>query len=175
MHTEAATVVDRLRQSRSLPWLRVLDDAELDWPAEPDEPDDAPEDVVEPYRWLLERVGDGVRLTQAGYLPSALVTETMTTLGWADDWIGKQNREDQTLPVLELRESAQRFGLLRKNRGQLLVTKVGKCSTTRSDCGGTSPRDCRMRGRNRSGTPECYISSPSPPAEPWTTRCSPRA
>jgi hypothetical protein len=123
VRTEVATVVDRLRQSRSLQWLRVLDDADLHGPAEPDE---ALEDIVAPYRWLLERVGDGVRLTQAGYLPPALVTEAMTTLGWADDWPGKHNREDQTLPILDLRESAQRFGLLRKSRGQLLVTKTGR-------------------------------------------------
>ena len=82
--------------------------------------------AVAPYRWLLERVGSGVRLTQAGYLPPALVSEAMVALDWQDEWIGKHNREDQTLPILELRESAQRFGLLRKNRGQLLVTKAGR-------------------------------------------------
>ena len=59
-------------------------------------------------------------MTQAGYLPPAMVTAAMTELGWADDWYGKNNREDMTLPVLELRESAQRFGLVRKYRGQLL-------------------------------------------------------
>jgi hypothetical protein len=117
-------VVDRLRQARSLPWLRVIDDAELDRPVDPDE---APDAVVHPYRWLLERVGSGgLRLTQAGYLPPVLVSEAMTALGWQGDWIGKQNREDQTLPILELRESAQRFGLLRKSRGHLLVTKAGR-------------------------------------------------
>jgi hypothetical protein len=68
----------------------------------------------------------GVRLTQAGYLPPALVAEAMAALGWQDDWPGKHNREDLTIPILELRESAQRFGLLRKHRGQLLVTKVGR-------------------------------------------------
>jgi Plasmid pRiA4b ORF-3-like protein len=121
---EISEVVERLRRSRSPYWLRVIDDAELERCAE-DEPTPAP--VVAPYEWLLKRVGDdGVRLTQAGYLPPALVTEAMAALGWQDDWIGKHNREDLTLPVLELRESAQRFGLLRKNRGRLLVTKVGR-------------------------------------------------
>jgi hypothetical protein len=117
------TIVDRLRDARSLSWLRVIDDADLDHPAEQD---DAPDVVVAPYRWLLETVGDGVRLTQAGYLPPAFVTEAMAALGWQDDWPGTHNREVQTLPILELRESAQRCGLLRKNRGQLLVTRVGR-------------------------------------------------
>jgi hypothetical protein len=128
MRSEVQVVVDRLRRARSLPWLRVIDDAELDHPVEPDQ---APDAVVSCYRWLLGRVGSGVRLTQAGYLPPVLVSEAMTALGWQDDWIGKHNREDQTLPILELRESAQRFGLLRKSRGQLLITKTGR--TVRDD------------------------------------------
>ncbi len=80
-------------------------------------------------RWLLTRVADGVRLTQAGYPTPAVVSEAMTELGWRDDWIGKGNREDLTIPVLELRESAQRFGLLRKNRGQLPSRRAGPGTT----------------------------------------------
>ena len=123
MNSEITDVVERLRDLRSVPWLRVLDAARLDEPAD-DEPD--PGTVVDPYAWFLGRLGEGVRLTQAGYLPPAFVSEVMTTLGWSEDWIGKQNREDQTLPVLELREAVQRLGLVRKNRGQLLVTKLGR-------------------------------------------------
>ena len=73
MRSEVEEVVERLRQARSLAWLRVIDDAELDKPATSKE---RPEFVVEPYRWLVERVGSGVRLTQAGYLPPAMVTGT---------------------------------------------------------------------------------------------------
>ena len=119
---DAAELMDRLRRSRSVPLLRLVDDAGLDAGRTP-EPDPA---AVEPYRWLLARVGDGVRLTQAGYLPPAIVTETMRSLGWDADWIGKQNREDQTLPVLLLRDSARRFGLLRTSRGVLLRTVAGR-------------------------------------------------
>jgi hypothetical protein len=102
--------------------LRLIDDAALEG-APPGLPEAG---VVESYRWLLARVGDGVRLTQAGHLPPALVAETLQHLGWADDWIGKPNREDQTLPVLDLRDSAQRLGLLRKHRGTLLPTVAGR-------------------------------------------------
>ncbi len=38
---------------------------------------------------------------------------------------GKRNREDLTEPVRRLRTSAQRLGLLRVNRGRLLVTNAG--------------------------------------------------
>lgn len=82
METLAAEVVDRLRSARSLSWLRAIDAAELDAPVE-EEPD--AEIVVAPYIWLLGRVGDGVKLTQAGYLPLAMVTAAMTELGWTAD------------------------------------------------------------------------------------------
>jgi Plasmid pRiA4b ORF-3-like protein len=79
--------------------------------------------MARPYAWLLNRVGDdGIRLTGAGYLPPAQVEAAMTDLGLGEEWIGKGNRENQTLPVLHLRESAARMGLLRKRHGMLLLT-----------------------------------------------------
>ena len=63
--TETEAAIDRLRQSRSRPVLRLIG-TRLDHPADADAAV-----VVEPYRWLLERIGDGVKLTQAGYLPPA--------------------------------------------------------------------------------------------------------
>jgi hypothetical protein len=77
--------------------------------------------MVRPYLWLLHRVGpEGLALTQAGWLPPAVVSDATRELGWEDRWIGKHNREDQTPPVRYLRESAQRLGLLRKAKGRLL-------------------------------------------------------
>ncbi|MBP2369081.1 plasmid pRiA4b ORF-3 family protein [Pseudonocardia parietis] len=95
--------------------------------AMPDEPAaldaDTAARMVRPYTWLLDRVGDrGITLTSAGYLPPAHVEAAATELGLDDEWIGKHNRENQTLPVLELRESARKAGLLRKYRGKLLLT-----------------------------------------------------
>ena len=48
-----------------------------------------------------------------------------TELGLHEDWIGAGNRDSETLPVLRLRETAQEFGLLRKARGHLSVTRRG--------------------------------------------------
>src|SRR5690606_11058927 len=79
------------------------------------------------YRWLLHRLGEGgVRLPAAAYLPPTRVKEAFEELSLADEWIGAGNREDLTVPVLELRESAQRLGLLRKYRGRLLPTVRGR-------------------------------------------------
>ena len=85
----AAEIVDRVRSVRSLSWLRAIDAADFDAPVT-EEPD--ADVVVAPYRWLLDRVGDGVKLTQAGYLPPTVVEAAMTKLGWAEDWYGKNNR-----------------------------------------------------------------------------------
>ncbi|MGI8696821.1 MAG: plasmid pRiA4b ORF-3 family protein [Mycobacteriales bacterium] len=83
--------------------------------------------MVAPYTWLLDRVGDvGIKLTGAGYLPPSHVEAAVTELGLAPEWIGKGNREIQTMPVMSLRESAQKMGLLRKHRGSLDLTVRGR-------------------------------------------------
>lgn len=83
--------------------------------------------MVHPYAWLLDRVGaDGIKLTSAGYLPPVHVSAAFTELGLASEWYGQGSRENDTLPVLRLRESAQKLGLVRKNRGRLLLTQRGR-------------------------------------------------
>lgn len=82
--------------------------------------------ATRPWRVLLRHVGDGVALTQAGYLPPAVVQAVYDELGLAERWIGKGNREDLTLPVLGLREQAQELGLLRKAKGRLSPTAAGR-------------------------------------------------
>ncbi|MHA7283176.1 hypothetical protein [Arthrobacter sp. TMS2-4] len=67
-----------------------------------------------------------MNLTTAGWLPPAVVYQAMTELGWAEHWHGEANREDQTLPVLRLRESAQRLGLIRRIKGRLVLTAAAR-------------------------------------------------
>jgi hypothetical protein len=81
---------------------------------------------VRPFTVLLDTVGDGVKLTAAGYLPPAVVQTIFDELGMGDEWIGKGNREDLTVPVLQLRETAQRLKLLRKSKGRLVPTARGR-------------------------------------------------
>lgn len=101
--------------------LHLAADAHLDTAASVD-PDTAAR-MVHPYRWIVDRVGaDGIRLTAAGYLPPAHVRATVDELELRDEWIGAGNREVDTVPVLQLRESAQELGLLRKTRGHLHTT-----------------------------------------------------
>jgi hypothetical protein len=104
---------------------RLIADAELDQAVDID-PDTAAR-MVAPYSWLLERVGaGGIKLTGAGYLPPVHVEAAVAELGLAEEWIGKGNRELQTLPVLSLRETAQTLGLVRKHKGALVLTPRGR-------------------------------------------------
>lgn len=85
------------------------------------------EEATRRYRHLLTTIRDGVKLTQAGYLPPALVKQLFAELNLGDDdWPFPPSREDATLPVLMLRESAIALGLLRKQHGRLLPTAAGK-------------------------------------------------
>ena len=83
--------------------------------------------MLGPYLGLLELVGDaGIQLTQAGYLPPAMVQALAEMLRLDDIWIGKNNRESLTYPVLDFRESAQRLGLVRKAHNRLSLTRAGR-------------------------------------------------
>lgn len=83
--------------------------------------------MIRPFGWLMAAVGvDGLALTSAGWMPPATVLAGMTELGWLDEWIGKGNREDLTPPIAMLREAAQRIGLVRVQKGRLLLSAAAK-------------------------------------------------
>lgn len=117
-------VIDRL----STPARFAIDD----WLAAPgwDEPasftDEEAAALSTPYRVLLEAVGAGLTLTAAGYLPPRVVEAIYGAARLENEWIGKGNREDQTWPVLDLRERCRRYGLVRKAKGRLLPTVRGR-------------------------------------------------
>jgi hypothetical protein len=85
--------------------------------------------MVRPYTWLLERVGDeGIRLTDAGHLTPDEVAAVIEALGLAGTSSRRESpvrRENQAPTVVQLRESAQTTGLVRKQRGRLLLTATG--------------------------------------------------
>ncbi|WP_435106529.1 plasmid pRiA4b ORF-3 family protein [Nocardiopsis synnemataformans] len=103
----------------------MVDRAGLTEPAQVDEA--AARRMTAPYAWLLEHAGaEGLPLTQMGYLKPADVEASADVLGLRGDWVGKLNREDQTVPVRVFRETAQRMKLLRRYRGKLMRTPAGR-------------------------------------------------
>lgn len=88
-----------------------------------------PDGAAGPLRWLLERVGDGLTLTPAGYLPTSVVAEAKQ---WYEDWIlpGFATRSESDLPpLLVLREFAQSRKLLTKRGRRLAVSATGRAAT----------------------------------------------
>jgi hypothetical protein len=92
-----------------------------------DEPDaESKHRMVRPWLHLLSLVGAGVKLTAAGWLPPAFVSRIAADLDLLEPWMGRGNREEYTVPVRIIRESAMALGLLRKANGRLLPTKLGQ-------------------------------------------------
>jgi len=123
--TLVAELVDRMPPALRPEFRSYVDTAQLQLPPEVEA--EVAERMVAPFLWLIRRVGpDGLDLTAAGWLSPAVVRQAVAELGWEDRWIGKQNREDQTWPVRQLREQAQRLGLLRKLKGRLLLSVAAR-------------------------------------------------
>ena len=105
-----------------------LDDAQQRVAAVADMPAtlrDVQADEAAKLQILLERIGDGVKLTAAGYLRPTMVEQLMADTGWDRLWIGKNNREDLTFPIWQLRDWARALGLVRKYKGELRPTRKG--------------------------------------------------
>jgi len=81
-------------------------------------------DLAEPFLVLLDVVGPGVTLTNAGYLRPAAVEQIAHRTGVTDWWIGKANREDLTRPVMNLRTTARALGLVAVRKGRIAPTQA---------------------------------------------------
>lgn len=86
-------------------------------------------DAVEPayscvrrLEGLLGLVGNGITLTDKGYLPRDIVERAVGTLWSPREWPFPPGEELETEPVLRVRRLLLRLGLVRKHRGQLLPT-----------------------------------------------------
>ena len=85
---------------------------------------DAAAELTEPFRALLDVIGDGKELTNHGRLRPADVTQIASLSGLTDWWIGKSNREDSTRPVATLRAMAQSMGLVSVRKGRIVPTQA---------------------------------------------------
>ena len=85
------------------------------------------DEALHSYRWLLERAaGDGLPLTQAGYLKPADVQALAGVMPTMDDWIFAVKLERNAHPVWHFREFMKAVGLLRKYKGTLRTTRIGR-------------------------------------------------
>jgi hypothetical protein len=75
-------------------------------------------------RWLLERCRDGIQLTQALYLPPALVQEAADRFGWWP-FDGRPRSEVDVHQLGALRDSATRLRLVGRRARRLATTRHG--------------------------------------------------
>jgi hypothetical protein len=86
---------------------------------------EVPEDEPASLRWLLGRIGDGVRLTQRGYLPTELVRAADDKFGWSPAGV-RPASESQLPPLLELHELVRSQRLVTKRRSDLKLSARGR-------------------------------------------------
>jgi hypothetical protein len=136
----------------------LVDAADLNGPADVDQTTAA--DALRRYVWLLHRVGDGLPLTAAGWLPPAVVREAMDAL-WPDDrWIGKRNREDLTSRSGACGPPPSGSACCALPAGACSSPRPApRCATTRSGCGSTSPSGSPAARRTPSRAPPLSCSS----------------
>lgn len=89
-------------------------------------PPDAPE-CIEPAIWMLNWVDRGVTLTQAGYLPTAMVRESWDRFGWNLRWTERAPKSESELGELyELHALLRRVGAVRRKGSGLRLTIKGR-------------------------------------------------
>lgn len=82
-------------------------------------------DSLSAVQLLLDEIGTGVRLTGAGYLPPKIALRLGEELGLRNFELSSGG-ESKMLAVQHVREALQQAGLLRKYKGDLLLTKAAK-------------------------------------------------
>lgn len=71
---------------------------------------------------------DDIPLTAAGYLRPVDVIAAAKVVPGMQRWIGKANRESDSVPILAFREALQSLGLLQKRKGVLRLTRAGRAA-----------------------------------------------
>lgn len=84
-----------------------------------------PEGEPAPLLWMLDRIGTGVRLTQRGYLPPALVREADERFDWSPPPY-RATREADLPNLLELHELARQHKLVTKRHDTLRASARGR-------------------------------------------------
>ena len=129
LHPRLSHVLSGLAGS---PLQQALGDrvAEVGASAGPSPTGEALREALAAHLWLLERAGsgDGLPLTTAGWIKPATLTEFMSVLPAAADWIHSATREIDVHIVTDFRATLQNHRLLRKFKNSLRLTDAGKAA-----------------------------------------------
>lgn len=82
---------------------------------------------MEPVTWFLDRVDEGAPLTQAGYLPTAMVREGWERFAWDLGWTDRPPRsETEVVQVHELHRLLRRLRAVRRRGETLRLSQLGR-------------------------------------------------
>ena len=82
---------------------------------------------LEPIRWFLEAADADVRLTAAGYLPTAMVRAAADHFDWNLGWTDRPPRGQAELePLMEIDGLLRRIGAVRRRGKELKLTARGR-------------------------------------------------
>jgi hypothetical protein len=129
------TPLSRIHAARREAWLEMTADREQQALLEAATPLDADAPslaeaaaAVEPLLWLLGRLADGVKLTQTGALPRALVREAVERYPdwWDTEVVGPPYREAEIYPLEVLHTIVDELELARRRSGILKLSPRGR-------------------------------------------------
>lgn len=129
LHPRLSHVLSGLAGS---PLQQVLGDraAEVGASAGPSPTGEALREALAAHLWLLERAASqgGLPLTAAGWMKPVMLTEFMSVLPTATDWIHSATREIDVHVVSDFRAKLQSLRLLRKFKNSLRPTAAGEAA-----------------------------------------------
>lgn len=86
---------------------------------------------MEPITWFLEQAADGLRLTQAGYLPTAMVRSGAERFGWDKGWIeDAPQKESDSSELMSLHELLLDMKAIRHRTVSVKITGKGRLMMT---------------------------------------------
>jgi len=82
---------------------------------------------LETVTWFFAWIGDGIQLTGAGYLPTAMVRSGAERFGWDKGWSSDPpQKESDSRELMALHEFLRDAGAIRHRTGSAKVTAIGK-------------------------------------------------
>jgi hypothetical protein len=79
-----------------------------------------------PITWFLDYVGDGIKMTGAGFLPTAMVRDAADRFGWDKGWSDDSpKKESDSRELMTLHQLLLDAGAVRHRKGDITRTKIG--------------------------------------------------
>ena len=84
------------------------------------------EQHLEPVTWFLSYVGNGLKMTGAGFLPTAMVRDAAARFGWDKGWSDDPpQKESDSRELMTMHQLLLDAGAVRHRKGSIVRTSIG--------------------------------------------------